>query len=218
MNVTFPIMYPAENLAGKDATFRCKIIEIHEFVRHNADDRFAKEVGGCETFAEFRQQLSDSMQAFIDRQSELELKDRLLNQICADFDAVITAEQLEKAVDIEMRELEAQLAEKRLTLDVYCQFMNTTTEQLREDVVPAARNNIKRQMVVAEIARIEGIEADEESVAAAFADLCRQYNVSPEQMQLAYDEQLQSILVRTVIENKVMDVIKENATITTVEK
>jgi len=218
VQVTFPASYPAENLAGKDATFRCRIIEIHEFVRHKADDAFAKAVGGCETFAEFRQQLHDSMQAFIDRQSELELKDRLLSMLCEGYDCEITDDQLEKAVDIEMRELEAQLAEKRLSMELYCQFMSTTEAQLREEFIPAARNNVKRQLIIAEIARLEGLEADEESVAAAFSDLCRQYNVSPEQMQLAYDEQLQSILVRTVIENKVMEVIKANAKITTVEK
>lgn len=218
VHVTFPVMYPAENLAGKDATFRCKIKEIHVFRRHEADDTFAREVCGCESFAALREQLRAGMQNYVDRQSDLELKGRLLDQLCDQFDGEVSAEQLEKALDIEMEELEAQLRQQNLTLDHYCQFMSTTPEQLREDSIPSARKNVQRQMIVAEIARIENIEADEQSVAEAFADVCRENNISPDDLQMHFDQKLESILVRTVIENKVLDVIKANAKITTIER
>ena len=218
VHVTFPVMYPAENLAGKDATFRCKIKEIHTYRKYEADDTFAREVAGCETFAEFKEQLRASMQAYVDRQSDLELKGRLLDQLCEQFDGEISEEHLTKALDIEMNELEAQLRQQKLTLVQYCQFMSKTPEELREELIPSAEKNIKRQMIIAEIARIEGIEADEQSVADAFNDLCKQYNVSPADLQMHFDQQLESILVRTVIENRVLDVIKSSANITTIER
>lgn len=218
VHVTFPVMYPAENMAGKDATFRCKIKEIRTFRKHNADDTFAREVAGCESFSVFKDQLRASMQAYVDRQSDLELKGRLLDQLCEQFEGEITSEQLEKALDVEMSELEAQLTQQRLTLDQYCQFMSKTREELREEFIPSAEKNVKRQMIIAEIARIENIEADEQSVADAFADLCRDYNIAPEEMQMHFDQQLENILVRTVIENKVLDIIKSSATITTIER
>ncbi len=218
VHVTFPVMYPAAHMAGKDATFRCKIKEIRTHRKYNADDTFAREVAGCETFAEFKAQLHASMQNHIDRQSDLELKGRLLDQLCEQFDGEISDEQLEKALDIEMSELEAQLTQQRLTMDLYCQFMNTTKEQLREDFIPSARKNVQRQMIIAEIAAAEGIEANEQDVAEAFSDLCSQYSISPDEMQMHFDERLENILVRTVIENKVLDVIKSNAKITTIER
>lgn len=218
VRVTFPVMYPAAQLAGKDATFRCKIKEVRVHRRYEADDAFAREVCGCESFAEFREQLRTRMQAHVDRQSDLELKGRLLDELCEQFNGEVTSEQLEKALDIEMNELEAQLTQQHLTLDQYCQFMNKTVEQLREDSIPTARKNVQRQMIIAEIARIEGIEADEQSVADAFIDVCREYNVSPNDLQMHFDEKLEGILVRTVIENKVLDVITSNATITTIER
>jgi len=218
VHVTFPVMYHAADMAGKQATFRCKIKEIRVFRKHQADDTFAREVCGCESFTALREQLRTGMQHYIDRQSDLELKGRLLDQLCEQFDGEVTAEQLEKALDIEMDELEAQLRQQRLTMDQYCQFMSTTTEQLREDAIPSARKNVQRQMIIAEIARIEGIEADEQSISEAFADVCRENNISPEDLQMHFDQQLESILVRTVIENKVLDVIKANAKITIVER
>lgn len=218
VNVTFPVMYPVSEMAGKDATFHCRIKEIRAYHKYEADDTFAREVAGCENFAAFRQQLTDSMQAYVDRQSELELKGRLLDQLCEQFECEITDEQLEKALDIEMSELEAQLTQQKLTLDLYCQFMSKTREELREELIPSAQMNVKRQMIIAEIARIEGIEADEQSVADAFYALCREHSIAPEDLQMHFDDQLQTILSRTVIEDKVFNVIKSNAKITTIER
>lgn len=218
VKVTFPVMYPAANMAGKDANFRCTIKEVRAHRKHQADDTFAREVAGCNTFAEFKSQLHAGMQAYVDRQSDLELKGRLLDILCEQFSGEITDEQMEKALDIEMSELEAQLTQQRLTMDMYCQFMSKTPEQLREEFIPSARKNIQRQQIISEIARIENIEADEHSVADAFAALCQEKNIAPEELQMHYDERLQSVLVRTVIENKVLDVIKSNAKITTIEK
>lgn len=218
VHVTFPVMYPAPQMAGKDATFRCTVKEIRAYRKYAADDEFAREVAGYESFAQFRQQLHDSMQAYVDRQSDLELRGRLIDQLCDQFECTITDEQLQKAIDIEMSELEAQLRQQNLTLDLYCQFMSKTVEELREEFIPSAEKNIKRQMVIAEIAGIENIEADEQSVADAFYALCREHNIAPEELQMHFDEQLQNVLVRTVIENKVLDVIKAHATITTIER
>jgi len=218
VNVTFPVMYHSEKLAGKKATFKCVIREIHEQKKYNADDEFAKEVGGCETFEEFKASIRNTLQTYVDRQAEQELKDHLMNQLIEQVDYEITDEQMEKAIDIEMRELEGQLSQQHLTLDLYCQFMNKTVEQLREDYIPSARKNTLRQMIIAEIAKIENIEATEQDVVDAFAALCQENNLTIEELQPYFDSKMEAALARNVIENRVLDIIKANATITTIEK
>ena len=47
--------YHAKELAGKKATFHCKLHEIRVKVPYELDDVFAKEVGGCETLEEMRE-------------------------------------------------------------------------------------------------------------------------------------------------------------------
>jgi trigger factor len=56
VNVKFPDEYGAENLAGKDAVFACKIKEIQEFVDRAPDDEFAKELG-LESLDELKEQM-----------------------------------------------------------------------------------------------------------------------------------------------------------------
>lgn len=58
-----------------------------------------------------------------------------------------------------------------------------TVEQLREDYLPDAKKNLLRQQVIAEIAQIEKIEADEQSVADAITALCRENGMTIDQLQ-----------------------------------
>ena len=218
VNVTFPVGYPVPDLAGRPATFKCKLHEIHVHEKYALDDNFAREVGGCESMEALRASVRESMQSYIDRQADTELNDQLMNQILETYECEITEEQLNKALDQEFESLEAQLGNLKLSLDQYLQFMNTTCEALREDMLPNAQRNVKRQSVFAEIARIENIDVDEQSVSDAFAAFCRENNMTVEQLQLYFDQRVEAYLTRQIIEEKVFAVIRENAEITIVEK
>ena len=58
VKVTFPEQYHAEDLAGKQARFECKIKEIRVKTEYELDDTFAKEVGQCDTLAEMEKKMS----------------------------------------------------------------------------------------------------------------------------------------------------------------
>ena len=215
-----------EQLAGKNigdhvdvkATFRCVIHEIHVKTRYESNDDFAREVGGFDSFAELESAVRARLQTYIDRQADAELKNRLMDQVIAAMDDEITDEQLEKALDAEVRALEAQLGRQGLSLDAYLSFLGKTKEALREEMKPDARKNVLRQQAISEIARLEGIEADEASVAAAITEICRENHMTLEQLQPYCTDEFQASVTRSVIADKVLDCIKSHATIELVEK
>ena len=216
VHVTFPQRYHAPNLAGKQAVFKCRIHEIRMKRRYEADDAFAREVAGLESFELLRQRLREGMQAYADRQAEEDLKVRLLDQLLTDSE--VPRDQLDRAIDQQIQSLEAQLARQGLTLDAYCQFSGRTKAQLRSDFEPDAKKGLLRQRVIREIAEAEQIEADEASVAEAIQDICRQNNMSIEQLSQHLDEAAQAAIVQNVITQKALDRIMEYAEIETVEK
>ena len=57
INVTFPEEYHAENLAGKPAMFKVKLISIKEKILPELDDEFAKDVSEFETLDEYKKDL-----------------------------------------------------------------------------------------------------------------------------------------------------------------
>ena len=218
VRVTFPTQYHAPELAGKDAVFHCKIHEIRVKRKYAPDDEFAREVGGCDTFEAFRTNLRKALQDYVDRQAEDELKQRLLDQVCEGVDFDIPDGQLRAALDHEMRLFEAQLGRQGLNLDQYASFMNRTKEQLREEHLPDARRNIERQLAIDEIAHIEGIEADEASVAESLNAICRENGVTIEQLRPHMDATFQAAVERGVVNEKVLNRILELSEIEEAER
>ena len=216
VRVTFPADYHAAALAGREAVFHCTVREVRERRRYAPDDAFAREVFHLDSFEALRARLAESMQAYADRKADEDLKAQLLDQLVAACDGQVGAKALDRALDRELGALEAQLARQGLTLDAYCRFSGKTREQLREDCRPDAVKAILRQRVISDIAEAEGIEADEESVAAAIGQLCRDNRMTVEQLSAYLNEDAQNAIVRGVIADKVLNLLRDNAVIETV--
>ena len=217
VKVTFPQQYHAPDLAGKEAEFHCTIHQIRLKTSYELDDIFAKEVGGCETFEEFRQKLGRSMQAYTDDRGEMDLQDRLIRMAAETLEFEPSQALLEEELDEQLRNMEAQLAQQGLTLDMYCQFMNTTREKLREDALPNARMSVLIQAAIEQIVEIEGLTAEEEEINQAVIHVARQNNMTLEQLKPYYDAQFEAAIVRSVLTSKAMKLVRDNAEITTAE-
>ena len=217
VKVTFPQQYHAPDLAGKEAEFHCTIHQIRLKTSYELDDIFAKEVGGCETFEEFRQKLGRSMQAYTDDRGEMDLQDRLIRMAAETLEFEPSQALLEEELDEQLRNMEAQLAQQGLTLDMYCQFMNTTREKLREDALPNARMSVLIQAAIEQIVEIEGLNAEEEEINQAVIHVARQNNMTLEQLKPYYDAQFEAAIVRSVLTSKAMKLVRDNAEIITAE-
>ena len=215
--VTFPDDYHAEVLAGKEARFECVIHQIRIREAYELDDTFAKEVGQCDTFEEMRRKLGESLQAYTDERGEMDLQDRLLRQAAATLDYTIEAAELESAVDVQMQNLEAQLANKGLSMDMYCQFLSTTVEALRKDAYPEAENALRNHAAVLKIAELEKLEPETEEISQALAMICRQNNLTMDQLKECYDSEFEVAVMKSVLTGKVMRLIRDAADITVIE-
>ena len=216
VKVTFPQQYHSEALAGKDAEFHCTIHQIRVKTAYELDDNFAKEIGGCETFAEFRVKLTESMQAYTDERGEMDLQDRLLRQAADSLEFKPSEMQIENELTEQMNMMKAQLAQQGLSMEMYCQFMNTTEEQLRKDAYPAAEAALRNFAAVDKIVELEKLEATQEEIGQALALICRQNNVTMDQLRELYDAEFEAAVMKSVLTSKVMRFIRDAADITVV--
>ena len=216
VKVTFPEKYHSEELAGKEAEFRCTIHEIRVKTQYELDDTFAQEIGGCYTFEEMREQLGKSLQSYTDGRGEMDLQDRLLRQAADTLDFTADEEALEKAVDAQLQNLEAQLAQQGLNLEMYCQFMSTTQEDLRKDARPTAESALKCQAAVDRIVELEKLEATQEEISQAVAVIARQNKMTVEQLKPYYDAEFEKAVVNSVLTSKVMRLIRDAADVVVV--
>jgi trigger factor len=214
VHVTFPTAYHAPELAGKAAEFRCVIHQIRVKTAYQLDDTFAKEVGGCDTLEEMRTKLRESLQAYADERGEMDLQDRLLRQAAATLDYTPTAEEMEYAMDQQMETLKAQLARQGLSIEMYCSFLGTDEAKLREEARAAAEAMLRSQAAIDRIVILEGLEAEPDEIAEALALICRQNDMTMEQLKPYYDAEFEKAVVRSVLSTKVTKLIRDAAIIT----
>ena len=216
VKVTFPASYHAEELAGKAAEFHCTINEIRVKTMYDLDDVFAQEVGGCYTFEEMREALQKSLQEFTDNRGEQDVKERLLRQAAETLTYTPDFAELEKAVDEQIANLEAQLTRQGLNLDMYCSFMNTTKEVLRKDARPDAEAELRKAAAVRKIVELENLEVNQEELGETIAIICRQNGMTVEQLKPHYDAEFEQAVIKSILTGKVMDLIRDAAEITVV--
>ena len=214
VEVTFPTEYHAKELAGKPASFRCVIHEIRVKTFYELDDTFAKEVGGTDTFEQMRERMALSMQSYCDERGEMDLQDRLLRQAAETLEFEPSEAQLNAEMDEQMNNLKAQLAQQGLGIEMYCQFMNTTEEQLREDARANALNSIRMQAAIELIASLENLEATKDEISEAVALIARQNKMTVEQLKPYYDAAFEAAVVRSVLTSKVMRLVRDAAEVT----
>jgi len=214
VEVTFPEQYHAEELAGKKAEFRCKLKSIRVKTPYELDDTFAKEFGQCESMEQMRSRLQESLQAYADEQGEMDLQDRLLRQAADSLEYEPTEEEITAGIDEQIKVLQAQLAQQGLTLEMYCSFMNTTVEKLREDNREVAIATLRSQKAIDRIIILEGLNAEPADIEKAIAVVARRNRMTVEQLEPYMDAEFQQVITKSVLTGKVMRLIRDAAIIT----
>ena len=214
VRVTFPEDYRAEELAGKEAEFRCKIHEIHQKEQYALDDTFAQEVGQCPTLEALRGRLRETLHEYYEERAEIELQDSLMRQVAATLDYTPTEAELEAGVDAQIELLRSQLARKGLTLETYCQFTGATEAQLREDAKPEAQTSLRIQRAAERIALLEGLSASAEEIAQELAGICSQNGMTLEQLRPYLSDDYETQIAANIRMKKAIGFVRNHAVVT----
>ncbi len=214
VTVTFPEQYHADNLAGKEAQFKCHIHAIREKSEWELCDEFAQAVAGIETLALLEAELKANMQAYTDRQAEMELQDQLLAMAAATIDTKFSDEEINEAVEAQIESMNAQLASQGLNLEMYCSFTGKTMEDLREESRGDAEAALRSQATIDRIALLEALSVEPFEFEEALAIIARQNRISVEQLQVYRNPDFDKAVEKGVLQGKVMQFIRANAIIT----
>ena len=170
--------------------------------------------GATKYLEQMRQKMEKSLQDYTDERGEMDLQDRLLRQAAATLDYTVNPDELEAAVEEQIKAMEAQLAQQGLNLEMYCAFMKTTPEDLRKDAYPAAEAALRNFAAVDKIVELEKLEASQEEIGQALALIGRQNGLTMEQMKEYYTPEFEKAVLRSVMTTKVMQLIRDSAVVT----
>ena len=214
VNVTFPSYYGAENLAGKDATFKCKLHEIKFRELPAIDDEFAKDVSEFDTLEALKEDLKAKALERKQKISEEEMENDLVQQIVDSIEGEIPEAMYENRLNQSVEEFAYRLQSQGLNLETYLKYTNSTIDEFKKSFRPQAESQVKFRLALEKIVELEKIEATEEDINAQLEKMAKDYGMEVEQIKNAVPTEE---IAKDLAVGKAIDFIKENAVITEVE-
>ncbi len=207
VNVPFPADYHAEELAGKDACFKCKINAITKIELPALDDDFAKDVSEFDTLDEYRADVKAKIEKRHENAAEAEFEEKLIDALIEKLEAEIPEAMYDAETENFVRDYDNRLRQSGLDLKTYFQYTGLDLDKLRAQMRPQAEKQVKARLALETIAKLEAVEVTDEELAAEYELIATTYNIDKEQVEKMVDAAMVKADVST---RKAMQIVKDN--------
>ncbi len=170
----FPTDYPKGELAGKEAWFKVKVIEIKQEVLPELNDELAKEIDPkFKTLDSLREQVLADLGLRAEEKARIDFEERVV-------EAVVDVTQVEFPpilVEIEVDRLLNQRLQRWQTggsgLEEYLSRINKTEEEIREELRPPATKRTIWSLVLEEVTRAEKIKVSDSEIGTEIKNMTK---------------------------------------------
>jgi len=212
VHVTFPDMYQAEELRGKDAVFYVDINDIKVKELPDIDDEFAQDVSDFDTLEEYKEDLKkkllENKEAALEREKEEEI-----------IGAIIENSQMEipdTMVDAQTKQMTQEFAQRLqaqgLSLEQYMQLTGFTPQKMLDELKPQALKRIQSRLVLEAVAAAENIEVPDEDYDKEIEKMAEAYNMEKDKfIGLVSDNEKEQIRMDIAVQKAVELVVASAA-------
>lgn len=208
VHVTFPEQY-AEELAGKDATFKVKIHTVREPQLPELDDEFAKDVSEFDTLEEYkadlRKNLTEARAAEADRNFRTEVMNKALDNMSVTVPEAMIAEKTDEFLRNYADSMGLRGSVSREDL---IKGLGTTEESFTAMMRPGAERQVQADLLLDAIVKAENLQATDEEKENFYKQLEEDYGENAEQIKGMIDERL---MVQDIERRKAADLIYSSA-------
>mgnify|MGYP000801455996 CR=1 FL=1 len=210
VNVKFPEEYQAEELAGKDATFKIKLHEVQYKELPELDDDFAKDVSEYDTLDELKDSIRKGIETNHEKQADQKVENDLIDQVVGGMKAEIPDAMIESRIEELVQDFQYRISQQGLKLEQYLQYMGMTMEQFKEQFREQADKQVKMRLAMEAIVAKESIEATEEEFEAEIKRIADAYQMEADKVKSLVDA---AAVKKDLAVNKAIDFVKSKANI-----
>lgn len=208
LDLEFPADYHAADLAGAKVVFTVKVGHIHEKSLPELNDEFAAKLGEFKTVDELKKQVEEDLKSQKESEATEKFKDELVREL-AEISKVpvpeILIEDQKRSIEMDMQQ---NLMYSGLTLEQYLERMGKTHEEwLESDVKKAAEDRVKAGLTLAEVSKVEKIDATVAELDARIEQMKQQYVNSKEALKQLDSDEVRRDLANRMLTEKTVDLL-----------
>ena len=210
VNVKFPEDYHADNLAGKDAVFKCRIHEIKEKQVPELDDDFADDAG-FDSVEDYKKDLKEKLEKKKAAEARSKKEDAVIAKIKEDAEMDIPEAMIKTQMRRSLDEFAQQLMMQGLTLKQYFTFTGLDEEKLMEQSRPSAEKRISSRLILEAVARAEGLEVTDEDYEKTLKEMADEYRMEVDKLKEVIRPEDDKLIRKDALITKALDLIVEKA-------
>ena len=212
ISVKFPEEYHAEDLKGKDATFKVKLISIKAKELPELDDEFAKDVSEFDTLEEYKKDLEASLEEQKISQEKANKEMQAIDKLVENTEVEIPEAMVENEVEKMIEQFNANLSYQGLDIEQYCKYTGTTLDAFKETMKPQALKDVKLNLALEFIKDAEKIDVTDEEIDAKIDELARSYgNENAESMKK--NDNIRTYVKNNLVNEKALAIVVDNVVI-----
>lgn len=209
LDLEFPKDYHAADLAGAKVVFTVKLGHIHEKVLPELNDEFAVKLG-VKDAEDLKKQIKEDLKTQKTSENDEKFKDELVREL-VNISKIPVPEILveDQKLSIE-QDMQQNLMYSGLTLEQYLERMGKTREEwLENDVKTAAEDRVKAGLALAELSKVEKVQATVEELDERVNQLKKQYEKNEEALKQISSEETRRDLANRLLTEKSVDLLVE---------
>ena len=182
--VTFPEEYHAKELAGKEATFKCKVHKVEETILPEIDDEFAKDVSDtCETLDDLKKEIAERLKAERQEAADNAFEEKVLDAVIDGMKADIPAAMIDSQVDTIVQDFGYRLQMQGMGLEQYLKMTGTEMGAFRAMFQSQAERQVKTRLALQKVVELEGITVSDKELEEEYAKMAEQYKMEVEKVK-----------------------------------
>ena len=157
---TFSLTYPEDSSSrfkGQVANFDVKVKEVKSKVQPVVDDEFVKTLGDYADLADYQAKKLAEITEQRTKEAEQKLNETAIEALVAGASLAYPQVAVDALAHQMLHELESRLTNIGYTLEDYLRLQGKTVEQYENELKPSAEKRLQGQLVLAELAKREGI-------------------------------------------------------------
>ena len=211
VNVTFPEHYQSEDLAGKDAVFKCKILKITKKVLPELNDEFADDVSEFDTLEEFKADIKNRLTARKEEQARVEKENKVVDAIVADSEIEIPEPMLKAQQEQIVNEFAQRVQSQGINIDQYFSYTGGSREKMMEEVKDQADKRIRTRLCMEAVVKAENIVATDEDFEAELTKLAEAYGMKADDVRSFFEGMEKDRMMEDIAVQKAVSFVTDNA-------
>ncbi len=210
IKVTFPKDYHAEDLKGKEVTFKVKVNDVKTTVIPELGEEFYAdlELEGVNSKETLEATVKDMIKTRKEANVENKFIDDLIEAAIKQIEVDVPHVMIHDEIDRMLRQYEENLRMQGLTLEQFYKFTNSDEQALRDQMHEEAEKRVLSRFMLEEVAKAEKIDITDKEAEEEAQKLAEKYQMEKDEFlkmfggldMIKYDQKMR----------KAIEVLKEN--------